>query len=324
MTDPPLLVDTHAHFLTPDYVHAARAAGHIRPDGMGAWPTWRAEVHLRLMDRWGVGTSLLSISSPGTHFGDDSEARALTRHVNESGAAIRREHPDRFGHFASLPLPDVEGALGEVAHAMDHLGSDGVIVGTNTHGIYLGDARYEPLYAELNRRRTPVFLHPTSPPHAEDVALGRPRPMLEFVFDSTRTVSDLLFSGVFERYPDIPWIVSHGGGALPLLTDRMELFRSIFSEGADGPGPIPEQVSRLWFDMAGTPFPRQIPALTALVGNHRLLYGSDHCWTPAAGVDAQLASIAAAQQPGNDTWHALTTRNAHRLFPRLARMRQEQ
>ncbi|MFG2631136.1 amidohydrolase family protein [Streptomyces sp. NPDC048473] len=323
MTGPTPLVDTHAHFLTPDYVHAARAAGHIHPDGMGAWPTWSAEAHIRLMDRWGVKISLLSISSPGTHFGDDSEARALTRHVNESAAAVRREHPNRFGHFASLPLPDVDGALAEVAYAMDHLGSDGVTVETNTHGVYLGDASYEPLYAELNRRRTPVFLHPTSPPHAEDVALGRPRPMLEFIFDSTRTVSDLLFSGVFQRYPDIPWIVSHGGGALPLLTDRMELFRSVFSEGAEGRF-IPEQVSRLWFDMAGTPFPHQIPALTAVVGNNRLLYGSDYCWTPVAGVDAQIASIAAAPQPGDDTWRALTTRNAHRLFSRLARMHQEQ
>jgi len=101
------LVDVHAHFLTDAYVVAARAAGHIHPDGMAGWPPWSAGEHLRLMDRWRVATAMLSISSPGTHFGDDAAARRLTREVNEAGAAISRAYPGRFGHFASLPLPDV-------------------------------------------------------------------------------------------------------------------------------------------------------------------------------------------------------------------------
>ncbi|MFC8969367.1 amidohydrolase family protein [Streptomyces sp. NPDC057094] len=315
-TTPPL-VDAHAHFLTPEYVAAARAAGHLHPDGMPGWPDWSAEEHLRLMDRWGIGTSLLSVSSPGTHFGDDAEARALTRHVNETGAAIRRRHPDRFGHFASLPLPDVTGALDALAHAMDDLDADGVTVESNAHGVYLGDARYEPLYAELDRRRTPVFVHPTSPPHAEDLALGRPCPMLEFVFDSARTVSDLVFAGVLARYPNIPWIITHGGGALPLLAQRMELFRPLLSTGAADSASVPDQLGRLWYDLAGTPFPHQAPALTTAFGSERVLYGSDYCWTPALGVDAQVASLTGAAQPAGDTWHALTTRNAQRLFPRL-------
>src|SRR4029077_10917695 len=85
--------------LTDAYVIAARAAGHVHPDGMAGWPTWSAEEHLRLMDRWGVATAMLSISSPGTHFGDDASGRRLTREVNEVGAAICRAHPGRFGHF---------------------------------------------------------------------------------------------------------------------------------------------------------------------------------------------------------------------------------
>jgi 6-methylsalicylate decarboxylase len=100
----------HAHFLTDGYVIAARAAGHVHPDGMAGWPNWSAEEHLRLMDRWGMATAMLSISSPGTHLGDDAAARRVTREVNEAGAAISRANPGRFGHFASLPLPDVAGA----------------------------------------------------------------------------------------------------------------------------------------------------------------------------------------------------------------------
>ncbi|WP_103348885.1 amidohydrolase family protein [Amycolatopsis sp. CA-128772] len=314
------LVDVHAHFLTPEYVAAAHAAGHQAPDGMPGWPTWDAEKHLTLMDRWGIATSLLSISSPGTHFGDDDAARRLTRHVNDTGAEICRARPDRFGHFASLPLPDVDGALGELAHAVDDLGCDGVTVETNTAGVYLGDPRYAPLWAELDRRRTPVFVHPTSPPQADAIASGRPRPMLEFLFDSARAVSDLAFADVLQQYPAIPWIFTHGGGVLPLLAGRMELFRGMLGAARPDVPPLPEQVSRLWFDMAGTPFPHQIPALDRAFGTERLLYGSDYCWTPPAAVDAQLAGIDAAPQPAGTTWRALTTGNCARLFPRLARL----
>jgi predicted TIM-barrel fold metal-dependent hydrolase len=327
MTATPVpLVDVHAHFVTDFYVEAARAAGHLRPDGMRAWPSWDAATNLALMDQWGVGTAMLSISSPGVHFGDDEAARALCRQVNDAGAGIARDHPGRFGHFASLPLPDVEGSLRELARSLDELGSDGVAVVSNSHGVYLGDERYEPLYAELDRRGAVVFVHPTSPPCAEALALGRPRPMLEFIFDTARTVGDLVFAGVLTRYPGIQWIITHGGGALPLMADRMELFRGLFlGDPTDPTGPtgstgptVQEQAGALWYDMAGTPFPNQVPALVAAFGSERVLYGSDYCWTPAPGVTAQVADLDAAAQPVDDTWRALTTRNANRLLPRLA------
>jgi predicted TIM-barrel fold metal-dependent hydrolase len=313
------LVDVHAHFLTPEYVEAASAAGHGSPDGMPGWPAWDASAHLGLMDRWGVAVSLLSISSPGVHFGDDGAAQRLARHVNDAGAEVRRAHPDRFGHFASLPLPDVDGALAELAYAVDELGCDGVTIETNAGGRYLGDPAFAPLWTELERRRTPVFVHPTSPPHAEAIALGRPRPMLEFLFDTGRAVSDLVFSGTLQRYPGIPWIFTHGGGVLPLLAERLELFRTAFAGDAGGPT-VPEQVGELWFDIAGTPFPHQVPAFERAFGTDRLLYGSDFCWTPPAAVGAQLASIDAATRPAGTTWRELTTRNCARLFPGLSPM----
>lgn len=313
------LVDVHAHFVTGDYVAAARAAGHDHPDGMPGWPCWSADEHLRLMDRWGVSRSILSISSPGTHFGDDAAARTLTRQVNQSGAAAVRAHPDRFGHFASLPLPDTGAAICEAAHALDELGSDGVTIESNAGGMYPGDARCGPLYAELNRRHAVVFVHPTSPPCAGQVAAGRPRPMLEFIFDSARAVSDLVLTGTLARYPDIRWVITHGGGVLPLLTDRIELFRSLLPDtGANGPA-VQEQVAQLWFDIAGTPFPHQVPALVTAFGSGRLLYGSDFCWTPPSAVARQVASVDAAPPPASSDaagWRELTTRNAARLFDR--------
>ncbi|MFI7273006.1 amidohydrolase family protein [Streptomyces sp. NPDC049879] len=314
---PTPLVDAHAHFVTDAYVTAAKAAGHTHPDGMPGWPSFDPADQLRRMDEGGIATAMLSISSPGTHFGDDRAARALSREVNEAGAALHRAHPDRFGHFASLPLPDVDGSLAEAAHALDVLGSDGLTVESNAHGVYLGDERYEPLWAELDRRRAIVFVHPTSPPCADAVSLRRPRPMAEFIFDSARTASDLVFSGVLLHHPGIRWILTHGGGALPLLADRLELFRPRLSRtGPEGPT-VPEQLSGVWFDMAGTPFPHQIPALVRAFGSERLLYGSDSCWTPPEAVAAQLASLDTADQPPGTTWRSLTTTNATHLFPHL-------
>lgn len=312
------LVDVHAHFVTDHYITAARAAGHECPDGMPGWPSWSVDEHLALMDDAGIDTAILSISSPGTHFGNDRAARELTHRVNEEAAEIRRTHPDRFGHFASLPLPDIDGSLEELGFALDELGSDGVTIETNAHGHYLGDTVFGPVFAELDRRRAVVFVHPTSPPCFDAVALGRPRPILEFVFDTTRTVSDLLLSGALERYPGIEWIFTHGGGALPLLADRIELFRTLFLRGDGSSTTTADMLTRLWFEMAGTPFPRQIPALIAVVGSDRLLYGSDYCFTPVPAALAQVASIDAAPHPGDDSWRALTSSNASRLLPRLA------
>jgi 6-methylsalicylate decarboxylase len=320
--------------VTDDYVAAAIAAGHRKPDGMPGWPAWDAGQYLQLMDQWGVGTAVLSVSSPGTHFGDNALARALSRQVNEFGAAMTRKYPGRFGHFASLPLPDVTGCLDELRYALDEMGSDGVIVLTNARGTYLGDDSFEPLWSELSRRHAVVFVHPTAPPCAEALRLGRPAPMMEYIFDTARTVGDLLFRGVFTRHPGIEWIFTHGGGALPLLADRLELFRTVFSgrsgsgSGSSDAAPVQEQMRRLWFDMAGTPFPHQVPALVDAFGSDRVLYGSDCCWTPAAGVTAQVASIDAASPGGPaDTrggvdWRALTCRNAARLLHRFSGARQ--
>lgn len=316
------LIDVHAHFVTDSYVRQATAAGHAHPDGMDRWPTWSVEAHLELMDRHGIQATLLSMSSPGVHFGDDAAARRLVREVNEDAARLAAGHPERFGFFASLPLPDVDGALAEIAHAVDDLGADGVVLMTNTGGTYLGDRRLEPVFAELDRRGVVVFLHPTSPVCWEQSALGRPRPMVEYIFDTARTVTDLLMSNVLVRHPDLSVIVPHCGGALPVLADRVNEFMTQFL-GAQEPGRTSDavaQLRRLHYDIAGPAFPRQVPALLELVDPDRLLFGSDYCWTPPSVADSHIAAIDAVTPPVDGaTWRSLTTANARRLFPRLAR-----
>lgn len=309
------LVDVHAHFVTERYVSAATAAGHGSPDGTARLPKWSVEEHLSLMDSTNISKSILSISSPGVHFGDDAEARELAREVNEFSAKVVAEHPTRFGQFASLPLPDVDGAVTEAVYALDVLGADGVTVLSNSDGIYLGDPRLDPLLAQLNQRHATVFVHPTSPPNWESVSLDRPRPLMEFLFDTARTVVDLILSERFTHFPDIEWIFTHGGGVLPLIVDRLDLFQSHLY-GNDIPSS--ELLGKLWYDCAGTPFPRQLPTLTDVVGTGRVLYGSDYCFTPVPVVQEQVASIDGAAPPVDaQNWRDLTTRNARRLFPTL-------
>ncbi|WUR85920.1 amidohydrolase [Streptomyces phaeochromogenes] len=315
------LVDVHAHLLPDFYVQEATAAGHVHPDGMGGWPTWSVQTHLDLMDRNGIDTAMLSMSSPGVHFGDDNAARLLARRVNGYTAELTRDHPGRFGNFVSLPLPDVDGSLEEIAFAFDELDADGVALLTHTHGVYLGDQRLDLVFAELDRRRAVVFLHPTSPLCWEQSALGRPRPMVEYIFDTARTVTDLVMAGVLTRHPNMQVIVPHCGGAVPVLADRINEFMRLFLTSEQSPSlDAVQQLQGLYYDMAGTAFPRQVPALLELVGPDRVLFGSDYCWTPPPLADAHIAAIDAAESPvEGTTWRSLTTANAKRLFPGTGR-----
>jgi predicted TIM-barrel fold metal-dependent hydrolase len=310
------LVDVHAHFTTDRYIAAAKAAGHVEPDGMpeSYWPRWNAAEHLDLMDRAGIATALLSISSPGVHFGEDTAARALASHVNDAGADVVRVHPDRFGLFASLPTPDIDGALAETARAFDELGAAGVVLMTNSRGAYLGDDRLAPVLAELNRRHAIVFLHPVSTEGHEYVDCGRPRPMLEFLFDTARTIVDFILSGAAERYPDVRVIVPHMGGVLPLLADRVELFRAV--TGLDARDPIVfDSLRHLHYDLAGAPNAAQLIALRSISVPDRLLYGSDHAWSRPPVVLNALARLDTLAPGGEEgAWRELTTRNARALL----------
>src|SRR5262249_29282802 len=130
----------------------------------------------------------------------------------------------RFGLFAVLPLPDVDAAVAEIAHCCDRLAVDGFALLTNVGGTYLGDASREPIFRELNRRRARVFIHPTSPPCWQHTSFGRPRPMIEFLFDTTRAVVDLVLNGVVARHPDIEFIIPHAGATLPMIIERVGVF----------------------------------------------------------------------------------------------------
>jgi predicted TIM-barrel fold metal-dependent hydrolase len=305
----------HAHFTTPHYVEVAKAAGHVSPAGMpeAYWPQWTAWRHLDLMDEAGIGRAVLSLSSPGVYFGDERAARSLAREANEFCAEVVRQYPRRFGQFATLPLPDIDGSLTEIAYCLDRLGADGVMLFSNHAGIRLGDKRFHPILAELDRRAAVVLLHPTSCAGHEDLSCGRPQPMIEFLFETARTVADFILTGAAERFGRIRLIVPHLGGVLPSLAERIELFCTIGGE----PGhrtTVAETLGRFYYDLAGTPSKHQVAALAAIAKPDRLLYGSNYAWTSREHVLHLLTSLDVAFDGYNAGWRSRTTHNANVLL----------
>jgi predicted TIM-barrel fold metal-dependent hydrolase len=312
-------IDVHAHFLPDCYLHALNKAGLTTLDGGFPIPAWSAEAALEMMARQDIATAMISLSSPSTHFLPVEERPRLVREVNDAGAALTRNHPGRFGFFASLPLPDTEAALAEIRRAFDELGVDGIVLETNIAGEYLGSPRFAPVFEELNRRKAVVFLHPTSPACFGALALGRPAPLLEFPLDTTRTVVDLLYSRTLQKNPDIEVIVPHGGAALPALVARIAAFANL---ALIEPRPGSEQevfetLARLYYDIALSAHPVPLAALRRLAPIGRILFGSDWPFTPEIGVARNIAQLDASAELDAGALNAIARENARRLFPRL-------
>ena len=214
-------VDTHHHILPDFFFQATNEADH--PAGGVAPAPWSRASMLSFLDEAGIDVAVTSISTPGVHTGDDAAARALARRCNELAAEMIRDRPDRFGGFACLPLPDVDGALAELAYAFDDLRLDGVVLFSNARGVYLGDARFTPLFEELQRRAAVVFVHPNPSPDPSAHALGLPDNLIDFTADTTRAIAHLHYSNTFARTPDVKYVFAHAGGTVPFLAGRFAI-----------------------------------------------------------------------------------------------------
>jgi predicted TIM-barrel fold metal-dependent hydrolase len=263
---------------------------------------------------------VLSITSPGVHFLRPKAAAKLARALNIAGAEMMHGAPDRFGAFAILPMHNAKSALSEMEYALDVLKLDGVNIETNYNGVYPGNAEYTPLFDELHRRKAVAFMHPTSPQCLKQVGLGRPGPMLEFPFDTARAVSDLLLNGTLERCPDLKLIISHGGGALPVLAGRIANFAGLgyVKTALSSSAQVPRILANLFYDLTAATTPGQFAALRAIAPLSQLLFGSDWPFTPERGVAGTIAGLEALPALSEAERAAIDRSNALRLFPRLA------
>jgi predicted TIM-barrel fold metal-dependent hydrolase len=262
----PFRIDTHSHFTTPKLYALAASRG----VNQATLQDWTPAKTLQQMDEGGVATSIISISDPGVHFGDNAAARALARECNEAGARIVRDHPGKFGLFAVLPLPDVDGAVREAEYALDTLKADGIGVLSSYEGRYLGNPAFTPLLEELNRRRAVVYCHPFCAACAAQTTLTEAQNRgVEFVFDTTRTILSLLQTGAVARFPDIRFIWSHGGGTVPFITSRLA------GAGQKLPNGALAELRKFYYDTAQAFNPYTLPSFKAFVPLSQILFGTD-------------------------------------------------
>ena len=316
------LIDTHQHPIPELYKRAMAKVG-IMGSGENPWADWSVESQLELMDETGIAVAINSIASPGAYFGDMAFAVTVARECNEYLASLIQDHPRRFGGFALLPLPGVGEAVAEAVHALDTLKLDGICLLTHAGDRYLGHPDEHELYAELDRRRAVVFIHPLRSPAKNVPAYGYPAGMTELVFDTTRAVANLLWHGVFGKFPNIRWIMPHGAGTIPFLAYRISQMdkKPPIREHLPG-GSVAGALRGLYYDVAEIVAPGPLKCLLETTDTSHIVFGSDFPFSrhidPAQDVRDVIANFEAFAGWSASARRDIEFDNAARLFPRLA------
>jgi len=308
-------IDVHHHILPPNYV---RLVGEDRIGPLlvaGKTPEWTPQHSIEAMDRNGIEKSITSISAPGLWFGDVETTRRLTRECNDYAAKMRHDHPGRFGLFASLPLPDIEGSLREIAYALDELKADGIGLLTNYDGKYPGDSSFAPVFDELHRRKAVVYFHPTEARCCAAHGVGVPAATLDFPFDTTKAITSMLFAGTFARCRESRFVFSHAGGTVPFLAERIARLQVRPEFKASVPDGVMFELKRLFFDTALSANELAFSALLKLVAPEQVLFGSDYPFAPETTMTATVKGLSELGLPAA-VLQAIERTNALRLFAR--------
>ena len=326
------LIDVHTHILSTAYTdllekHGAPRYGISRDSEnsviitrKGARfmtftaPMFDPLIRLEVMDEVGVRMELLSYTCPNCYWAEGELGATVAKVMNDELADVCAKWPDRFKGLASIPLQNADLALRELERALDGLGMVGLIILANVNEVPLDDPRFEPVWQELNRRRVPTLIHPTAPPGVPEMGLGDYGliPSIGFMFDTTLAISRMAMGGVFERNPDWPVIVSHGGATLPYLVGRLDqCFDHIPDARAQTSRRPSEYLKNLYYDTV-TYDVKALKLAYDLAGPERLLYGSDypHNIGDMPGCAARVTALDIPEEEKEMIRHS----NATRLF----------
>jgi predicted TIM-barrel fold metal-dependent hydrolase len=295
------LIDVHHHYFAPGWM--AKFKKEITESNGARFFSWTVQTALDEMDKTGCAIAIVTCGGPGTWNGDVELSRSVSRDVNEFGARMVRDHPGRFGFFASVPLPDTEGSLKEIEYSLDTLKADGILLWSTFDGHFLGHPGFAPVLEELNRRKAVVYVHPKLTSDLNDA--NDPLRALGINWENTtRTISSLLSSGMLMRLPDVKFIFSHGAGLLPTVAVRLA-------------GNSPQKLAALkglYMDTAQTTTnPGAWGALTAFAEPSHVLFGSDF---PYVGDGLQLGLTRVKLSPSEAA--AIARGYAEKLIPRLS------
>jgi predicted TIM-barrel fold metal-dependent hydrolase len=306
-TEAPHRIDVHHHFVPPLYKAEMNKRRPMQP----CMQQWTVQGSVEDMDKAGTALAMVSITTPGLHFGNAEEARRLTRICNDYAMEMIRDYPGRFGLFAALPWPDVEGSLKEVAYALDTLKADGIGLYTSYGSTWLGHPDFAPLFEELNRRKAIVYTHPVCAPCVRDLIPEVNESVVEYGTDTTRAIVSLLATGSAARYTDIRWIFSHAGGTMPFLIERLVSLSRIPSVAATLPHGLMHELQRFYYDTAQASNPSALGCLKTVVPVSQIVFGTDYPYRFAGehveGIARCGFSVAERRQIDRD--------NALRLLP---------
>ncbi len=271
-------IDVHHHFVLPDY---AERGGKTPP-----LKNWSVQKSLEDMDKGGVTTAMLSVTTPTLQVyavNGNMMDPTLIRRSNEIGTRIVTDHPSKFGMFATLPLTDPDAGLKEIEYVYDTLKVDGIALFTSYGNQWLGNAVFDPVFAELNRRKAVIYTHPVSPTCCTGLIKEVNESEIEYGTDTSRAIASMVFTGASQRFPDIRMIFSHGGGTVPFLIRR-------FLKDAKGtpalakilPNGFMPELLRFYFDIAQIPIRAPLLALKDVIPVPHLVFGTDYPYLTAA------------------------------------------
>jgi predicted TIM-barrel fold metal-dependent hydrolase len=277
---------------------------------------------LAVMDRTEIETAVVSAPDADLLYRDRTVALRLARLLNELFAETIQFHPRRFGAFASLPMPHVDDSLVEAAFALDELRLDGVMLSTSYDGQYLGNSGFDALLAELDRRRVAIFVHPVTPVGLKLLALDFPASLLEYAFDTTRCIANLLRHRVPARFPNLRFIFSHAGGTLPYLLNRMSLMDHFLTPGhrfamESDRNAIQHGLRSFYYDTALSAADPVFALLKQIVGADRLVFGSDYPQVPDDFVSATAEALRESKELNEAERQLVARTNGLALLPRL-------
>jgi predicted TIM-barrel fold metal-dependent hydrolase len=308
-TAKPHRIDVHHHHTPPPYL-AALTARNIP----GPVRDWTPEKSIADMDKAGVATAMTSITTPAMRFLDDAGARKVARECNDYTARLVADSRGRFGMFAAMPMPYVEGTLREIVYALDTLKADGIALLTSYGDKWLGDPAFTPVMEELNRRSAIVYTHPTTANCCGNLIPDVPESIIEWGTDTTRTIASLVFSGAAARFHDVKLIFSHGGGTLPFLTERFVRLPQINkSLAARVPNGVEAELKRFYYDTAQAAHPYALASLTRLIPASQIVFGTDFPYRTAIDHVKGLTDYGFSASD----LQAIDRDNAVRLMPRL-------
>jgi predicted TIM-barrel fold metal-dependent hydrolase len=308
-------IDVHHHFYPPQYLEAMKNVPG-RDGGGAAFPgvaQWTPARTIEEMDKHGATTAILSLSPPGPRMLDIEGNRKLARLCGEYAAQMARDYPNRFGLFAPMPMPDVDGTLKEIAYALDVLKADGIGLMTSYGDQWVGDPMFDPVFEELNRRKAVVYIHPLASSCSMGLMKWVPDALIEYPHDTNRAICSLMFSGTLNRNPDIRFIFCHGGGTMPSLAGRINHSGSNRAVLPQVPKGIDYELRKLHYDVALASFKPALSALFAYVPMSQVLLGSDY---PFSSIGLSIEGLNEMNLSKADM-DAIYHGNTERLIPRL-------